>query len=176
MARTATKKSSTVNKVNGIKPDLGLNDSAQQIVVDILKVLLADESLLYIKLRNYHWNVTGTEFFPLHAAFEEQYEKLADVIDDVAERIRQYGVMTPGTMDEFIKSSRLNEQPGVYPNARTMVANLLADHESIIRYLREDIEKIDDDADDVGAEDLLTAILQDHQKMAWMLRAYLEGA
>lgn len=173
---TTTKKAPAASKADGIKPDLGLNEDAQQIVGGILKTLLADESVLYTKLRNYHWNVTGPEFFALHAAFEEQYEKLADVIDDVAEHIRQYGMTTPGTMEEFLKLSRLTEQPGVYPSARTMVANLLADHESVIRYIREDIEKIDDDADDVNSEDLLTGILEYHQKIAWMLRAYLEGA
>jgi starvation-inducible DNA-binding protein len=165
----------TKTKVVEIKPDLGLSENQQQNVANILKVVLADESILYQKLRNYHWNVTGVHFFALHAAFEEQYTEIADVIDEVAERIRQFGVFSPGTMEEFKQLTRLSEQPGLYPDARTMVSELCADHEAMIRHLREDIELIDDKDDEVGAEDLLTGILQQHQKMAWMLRMVLQG-
>lgn len=179
MAKTTTAKT-TAAKPNGtkvaeIKPDLGIAKNQQQDVTNILKIVLADETLLYQKLRNFHWNVTGASFFSLHAAFEKQYNEIADVIDEVAERIRQFGVFTPGTMEELRQITRLSEQPGVYPDARTMVANLVADHESVVRNLRGDIEMIDETADEVGAEDLLTGILQQHQKMAWMLRMVLEG-
>jgi starvation-inducible DNA-binding protein len=162
-------------KTAELKPDLGVSKNQQQDVTNILKIAVADETLLYQKLRNYHWNVTGPQFFSLHTAFEKQYKEIADVIDEVAERIRQFGVFSPGTMEELLQITRLSEQPGVVPDARTMVANLVADHESMIRNLRGDIEMIDEQDDEVGAEDLLTGILQQHQKMAWMLRATLEG-
>jgi starvation-inducible DNA-binding protein len=156
--------------------NLGLSEEARRGVADILKTLLADEMLLYVKLRNYHWNITGPQFIALHELFEEQYDALAEVIDDTAERIRQYGEMTPGTLEEFKKLARLTEQPGEYPDWRTMVANLVADHEALIRCLREDTDTIDDDYDDIASEDFLTGLLQQHQKMAWLLRAHLEGA
>lgn len=174
-AKTKVPKPSAT-KTKGIKPDLGLSDEKNQIVLNILKPLLADETVLYIKLRNFHWNVTGPQFQPLHALFESQYDQLADIIDEVAERIRQHGEYAPGTLAEFQKLARLAEQPGIYPNARTMIANALADQEALVRQIRQDIDTIDDDADEVGSEDLLTGILQQHQKMAWMLRAHLEGA
>lgn len=162
-------------KVAVLKPDLGVSKNQQQDVTNILKIVLADETLLYQKLRNYHWNVTGPQFFALHAAFQNQYKEIADVVDEVAERIRQFGVFAPGTMEELRQITRLSEQPGIVPDARTMVSNLVTDHESVIRNLRGDIEMIDEKDDEVGAVDLLTSILQQHQKMAWMLRAVLEG-
>jgi len=167
-------------KTNGVKtmelkPNLGVSKNQQQDVTSILKIVLADEAILYQKLRNYHWNVTGPQFFSLHKAFEDQYKEIADVVDEVAERIRQFGVFAPGTLEEFKQITRLGEQPGVVPDARTMVANLVADHESVIRNLRGDIEMIDKKDDEVGAADLLIGILQQHQKMAWMLRMVLEG-
>ena len=175
MAKTMTKTNGNGAKTAELKPDLGVSKNQQQDVTNILKIVLSDESLLYQKLRNYHWNVTGPQFFSLHAAFEDQYNEIADVIDEVAERVRQFGVFAPGTMEELMQITRLSEQPGVVPDARTMVSNLVADHESMIRNLRGDIEIIDGKDDEVGAEDLLTGILQQHQKMAWMLRAVLEG-
>ncbi len=155
--------------------NLGIDPEKLPGMLNILSKLLADEMVLYAKLRNYHWNVTGPHFHSLHEMFEDQYTQIAEVVDEVAERIRQYGANAPGTLAEFIQLTRLSEHPGTYPNAKTMVGNAVADHESLIRFLRADIEEIDDEADDVGAEDLLTGLLQQHQKMAWMLRTYLEA-
>lgn len=158
------------------RPEIGLADDAMSQLAGIFKTLLADEYVLYTKARNYHWNVTGPQFIALHRFFEELYTALETVIDEVAERIRQYGQMAPGTMAEFLQLARLKEEaPATYPNAREMVVRLLADYEALVRYLRDDIEKIDDDFEDDGAEDYLTMLLQQHQKTAWMLRSLLEG-
>lgn len=61
------------------------------------------------------------------------------------------------------------------PAAHDMVANLLADHEAIIRQLRVDLETCADTYHDAGSNDFLTGLLEQHEKMAWMLRAFLEG-
>ncbi len=156
------------------EPDLGISQTKRIEVSTTMKVLLADEFLLYTKLRNYHWNVRGPNFIALHRLFEEQYEALAEIVDEVAERIRQYGEFAPGTLEEFKQLSRLAEQPQEYPDWRTMIGNLVADHETIIRELRTDIENIDEDVDDEAAESFLSELVDQHQKMAWMLRMHLE--
>lgn len=156
-------------------PNIGLSAEAQAGVVKILSAVLADEFVLYTRLRKYHWNVTGPEFFSLHEVFEKQYTAIEQTIDVVAERIRTYGVFSPGTLDEFKQHARLQEQPGVNPDAQQMVQDIVNDHETLVRSLREDIEKIDEDYDDVGAEDLLTGLMQEHQTQAWMLRSLLQG-
>jgi starvation-inducible DNA-binding protein len=164
---------------NGTKtanyPDLGLSEKAYKGVVNILRTLLADEHVFYIKLRNFHWNVKGAQFRALHEILEEQYTAAADTIDEIAERIVQYGATAPGTMAEFLDYARLSESSGDVPSAHDIVAKSVADHEALIRYMRKDIKAIGDDYEDVGAEDLLTGLLQQHQKQAWMLRAMLEG-
>lgn len=155
--------------------DIGLNDEERQGVVDILQSALADANLLYIKLRNYHWNVTGPQFRSLHELFEEQYETLAEAIDRIAERIRIYGAPAIGTLQEFQERARLNETPGDYPTARQMVMNLVNDHEAVIRTLRNDIDTIGETYNDLAGQDFLIELLQEHQDMAWMLRSFVEG-
>lgn len=157
-----------------IHPDLGLDDSARMGIVNILRSLLADQHILYMKLRKYHWNVTGLQFHALHLTFEEQYTQLGIQIDETAEKVREYGAFPQGTFAEMIELSRLSETPGENPSARQMLSDLVADHETIIRALRHDIDVIDDDYDDVAAEDFLTGLLHSHQKSAWMLRATIE--
>jgi starvation-inducible DNA-binding protein len=54
-----------------------------------------------------------------------------------------------------------------------MLATLLADHESLIRSLREDVATVNDRHHDVGTADFLTGLLEEHEKAAWMLRSFL---
>ena len=158
-----------------MKPNIGMSDPDRQSVVKLLNTLLADEYVLYTKTRNYHWNVVGPQFNDLHKFFESQYEALDDVVDEVAERGRSLGGQAAGTLAEFSRETRLKEQPGQYPDARVMIANLLADHEAVIQSLRADLVTVMDKHGDAGTSDFLTGLMEKHEKMAWMLRAFLDG-
>ena len=116
-----------------MKPRIGIADDMRRGVVELLSTLLADEYVLYTKTRNYHWNVVGTQFNDLHKFFEAQYEALDEVIDEVAERARSLGGHALGTLAEFTERTRLKEEPQKTPEAKQMLANLLADHETLIR-------------------------------------------
>lgn len=158
-----------------MKPNIGLSDKQRQGVVEILNTLLSDEYVLYTKTRNYHWNVVGPQFHELHRFFEAQYTELNDIVDEVAERARALGGWALGTLAEFSQRTRLKEQPGLYPTAHQMLASLLADHEAIIRSLRTDLETCAQKYHDAGTNDFLTGLMERHEKMAWMLRAFLDG-
>lgn len=151
--------------------DIGLTETQREAVCRMLQALLADEFVLYTKARNYHWNVVGPHFRDLHKLFEEQYEALDDIVDEVAERIRALGGLSPGTLEEFRKLTRLSEKPGHVPPAKEMVRNLALDHEALIRQLRQDIPVVQDQHGDVGTADFLTGLMERHEKYAWMLRA-----
>jgi starvation-inducible DNA-binding protein len=158
-----------------MKPNIGMSDPDRQSVVKLLNTLLADEYVLYTKTRNYHWNVVGPQFNDLHKFFESQYEALDDVVDEVAERGRSLGGQAAGTLAEFSRATRLKEQPGQSPDAHVMIANLLADHEAVIQSLRADLVTVMDKHGDAGTSDFLTGLMEKHEKMAWMLRAFLDG-
>ncbi len=167
-AKTNNQEESTMN------PNIGLADEQRTAVVKILNTLLSDEYVLYTKTRNYHWNVLGPQFNDLHKFFEEQYTELTEVVDDVAERARSLGGWALGTLKEFSQHARLNEHPDQYPNARQMIANLLADHETIVRQLRIDLETAEKHHD-MGTNDFMTGLMEKHEKMSWMLRAFLQA-
>jgi len=158
------------------KVHIGLSSDQRTGVIDCLNTLLADEHVLYTKTRNYHWNVVGPHFRSLHKLFEEQYTQLAGMIDQIAESTRQFGGFTAGTMAEFVELSRLKEQPGRLPDDNGMILDLLDDHEAVIRALREDIERAQNEFKVADAADFLTGLLEAHNKMAWMLRALLGTA
>lgn len=155
---------------------LGLSDEERHGIAEILTPLLADEYVLYTKTRNYHWNVVGPQFNDLHKLFEEQYNALGVIVDDVAERLRAIGLPAIGTLAECLEYTRLPESPGEYPPASQMLVHLLQDYESIVRQLRNDIEMCEDASRDVGTADFLTGLLEQHEKTAWILRALLAEA
>jgi starvation-inducible DNA-binding protein len=165
----------TLRPLEKTKGDLniGISQQNREGVVKILNTLLADEYILYTKTRNYHWNVTGSHFNDRHKFFQEQYEKLDELIDEIAERTRTIGGMSLATLTEFVKESRLKESPGEYPGDLKMISKLLGDHERIIRNLRSDLEICDKKYQDIGTNDFLTGLMEIHEKMAWMLRAHL---
>jgi len=155
------------------KINVGLSDDQRSAIVGSLNRLLADEHVLYIKTRNYHWNVVGPRFHSLHEFFEEVYDQLAEIIDEIAENARQFGGFACGTMTEFLQLARLKETPGRIPDQTDMLRDLLNDHEQIIRSLREDIEKADEELNAPDAADFLTSVLEQHNKIAWMTRSLL---
>ncbi|MCB9287449.1 MAG: DNA starvation/stationary phase protection protein [Lewinellaceae bacterium] len=153
--------------------NIGIQQKKREGAAEMLKHLLADEHVLYIKLRNYHWNVTGIHFKPLHAFFEEQYTAMAGHIDDIAERIRSLGFFAPGSMEEFKAYARLEETQHLNGDAQRMLENLLHGHEAIIQYLRKDQDAALEQYQDAGTQDFLIGLMEAHEKMAWMVRSHL---
>ncbi len=152
---------------------IGISEENLKKVATLLNHNLADEHVLYIKTRNYHWNVTGMHFRSLHEFFEEQYLELALVIDDIAERVRSLGHFAVGSMGEYVKLTRLLETDHREEDAQGMLQSLLNDHETIIRVMREDLETEAEAYNDAGTSDFTTGLMEKHEKMAWMIRAYL---
>lgn len=158
-----------------MKPNIGLTEKKLGSVCDLLNNCLADTHILYFKLRKFHWNVMGDNFMELHKLFESHYEQVQQAIDEIAERVSQLGGIAIGTTSEFSKNSSLKESPGINPaNNLDMIKELLADHESIIKSLRKGIDDCAEKYSDQGTADFLTALIQDHEKMAWTLRRYFK--
>ncbi len=153
---------------------IGIESKNRQAVSNILNRVLANEYVLLVKTKNFHWNVAGTHFSELHKFFDEQYGQIAGFVDDVAERSRSLGEKTAGSLTEFLKLTSLKEHPGKHRESLSMVENLLNDHETIIRELRVDQEACSNKYKDAGTCDFLTGLMEEHEKMAWMLRSYLE--
>jgi starvation-inducible DNA-binding protein len=154
-----------------IQPNIGLDSDVRHSVVGILNNILADEAVLTLKTRSAYWNVRGAGFFELDILFNSQYEQLNDISDEIAERAQMLGGTAIGSLQEFIKYTRVEEQPGVIPD----ILRLLADHEVFIRFLREDVRKCTEEYEDEGTFELLVSIMRLHEKMAWMLRSYIEN-
>jgi len=152
---------------------IGINEESRKAVSDQLVKLLADEFVLYTKTRNAHWNVEGTDFHSMHLFFESQYEQLDDAMDSVAERIRTIGHYAPATLKSFLDLTHLTEKNRDKNDSMSFIKELLEDHESIIEFIRGNIDPFASKYHDYGTSDYITGLMEDHEKVAWMLRAHL---
>lgn len=135
-----------------------------------LNRLQADYQVLYQKLRNYHWNVTGPQFFGLHQQFEAMYNEVATHIDDIAERTLALGQKPVSTLAAQLKIARLKEDSS-QPAAETMVSNLRADLEQLTSELRS-VSRMAAEQNDTATVNLLDGIADAQEKTVWMLRAF----
>ena len=156
-----------------MKPNLGISEVHLQAVSEELNKLLADEFILYTKAKNYHWNVEGANFNEMHRFFENHYELIDEIVDEIAERIRMIGHYTEARLADYLKLTSLLETP--YTNVQNeQLRYLLAAHETIIHNLRRQIPLFNERYKDFGSGDFVTQLLGKHEKMAWMVRAYLQ--
>ncbi|CAN5718053.1 DNA starvation/stationary phase protection protein [soil metagenome] len=148
--------------------------TGNQGVVEGLNGLLADATVFYQKLRHYHWNVAGPDFFELHTKFEEVYTRWAMSIDEIAERTLMVDGVPLHTLAGMLSATRLREDESI-PAAPDMVDAIVSDLQELRTRLVEVIE-LSETADDRGTVNLLDGLTDGIEKDLWMFRAWKKDA
>ena len=148
-----------------------LDPKSAAMVAEKLTQLMADMQIFYTNLRGFHWNVTGQQFYQLHAYFEEQYKAYETHIDDVAERLLQLGARPTAHFSEYLKTARVKEACSKRAGLDMMkvVADTLTTLIADERAIAATAEAVHDNA----TVDLMNSLLDEQEKAAWMLAAYL---
>lgn len=143
------------------------------IVIDHLNQELATAQILLLNAKRYHWTVTGPHFRDYHLRFEELYQAVLPMIDELGERIRMLGG-TPVTSPAQITAETAvpASDPLRHLGPEDMLREALAGEEGAIALMQRGID-LATRADDYGTADLLTEFVQVHQKEAWFLRSML---
>ncbi len=158
-----------------MKTEIGITDANRQAVATELAKILADETVLYTKTKNAHWNIEGPDFYDKHKFFETQFGQLDEVIDSVAERMRSIGHYAPATLKSYLSLTHLTEQISEKNDSQGFIKELLGDHESLIIVLRAHVKSFANDFHDLGTSDFVTGLMETHEKMAWFLRSHLNN-
>lgn len=137
---------------------------------DILNKQVANWTVLFMKLHNYHWYVKGESFFTLHAKFEELYNEAASNIDDLAERLLAVGGKPIAKLSECLEVASIKEATG-QETAEQMVLSIANDFSTMMDELIEGIALAAEEKD-LSTEDLLLAIYASVEKHKWMLDAF----
>lgn len=146
-------------------------ESAKKVSVE-LNQLLADYHVFYMNLRGLHWNITGVQFFGLHAKFEELYDNVADKIDEIAERILSLGQQPVHTLQEYIDSAKLDVVKNV-SEAKPSVEAVLAGLKYFIAKQRQVMELADENGDE-ATNAMMSDFIAEQEKLAWMFTSLLK--
>ncbi len=149
---------------------LNLDSEKTGKTVEQLNVLLADYHLYYQKLRNFHWNIIGQNFFDLHEKFEELYDDAKLKVDEIAERILTLRFQPTSNYSDYLKKSNLEESSSDLEDGE-MVKILLDDHGKILRQMSKVVETAEENADE-GTIDLIGGYIRELEKTSWMLDAW----
>ncbi|WP_439129094.1 Dps family protein [Polaribacter sp.] len=149
---------------------LNINKDKIVPIVSELNVLLADYHLYYQKLRNFHWNVLGENFFDLHNRFEEMYDETKEKIDEIAERIITLKYHPVSNLSDYLEISRIKESSPLKTD-KEMVSTIIEDHRILLDQLNKVIDKAEK-AGDEGTIDLMGAYVRELEKSTWMLNAW----
>lgn len=149
-----------------------MDNSTTKEIKDILNIILSSEIVLYFKTFSYHWNITSKNFSSHHKMLEKQYKELNEIIDQIAEMIRKYGIPVNGSASEFIKQSFIKEKNYMFGNNyKEIFIELVVDHEIMIKNMRKYIDELE--KKDKIASDFLIDISKKHLEFAWFLRSHI---
>lgn len=149
----------------------GISTQGRQWMFEGLERVLADTYTLYLKTQSCHWNVRGSDFYPLHLLFESHYQEMAQAIDEIAERMGALGFFVQASFSYFKGKTKIKEAEKVL-TAKEMVIALVEGHELALKEIRAVMEVAEREKDGASV-DLLGRRLLAHEKMAWFLRNYL---
>lgn len=149
-----------------------LAPSDQEAICEALNQCLAEAAVATMLAQNFHWNVTGMAFGPLHELFQQMYEDHFAAQDEIAERIKALGGHAEGRLAQMLKRSKVSEDDA-RSGPEAMVKAMAQAQETLARTMADTASLAEQHGDNL-TEDLLIARGQVHEKFAWMMRAHLD--
>jgi len=151
---------------------LGFTGAEMESLVMKLNELLANYGVFYQKVRNFHWNITGPDFFELHEKFEEEYLESATIIDGLAERIRVFGSHPYSTYAQFLQNSEIKEIEERITSDQ-MVKELIQDYEVLLSCM---VDAMDEalEIGDIGTQKMMQDLTESLEKKHWMFSAWVQ--
>lgn len=138
-----------------------------------LNIFVANQTLLYTKLHNLHWYVSGPQFFVLHAKFEELYDETTEILDEVAERLLALGGRPVASLKDVLALATIKELPAKTIEGTEAVKIVLQDLKTLLADVKE-IQVLAGENDDPSTEDFFIGYRTKYEKTIWMLEATLK--
>lgn len=150
---------------------VALSTDARTAIADALNQCVAETAVTTMLAQNFHWNVTGMAFGPLHDLFQKIYEDHFIAQDDLAERVKALDAHAEGTLAGMLKRSKVSEFEGT-ASAEKMI-EVMKDAQETLAATLAGAGQLAAEHGDTLTEDLCIARGQKHEKFAWFLRSHL---
>lgn len=142
------------------------------MIAQNLKTVLATTFHFYLKAHKFHWNVIGTDFAQQHEFLGDMWEEVFDAVDPIAEMIRTQGEFAPGSFQEYLELTQIDDPTEEDSNGQVMFEILAADNETLLQVLTDAYQVAESDmAFDIS--NMLAERIAAHRKHGWMLASFL---
>ena len=140
-------------------------------LIDHLNRELASAQMILFNTKRYHWMVSGPHFRDYHLRFDELYQAVLPMVDELGERIRMVNGTPIHAPKQFLELSVVpSSDSTAVLTATQMVAEALEGERRVIDLMHAGIDLATQE-NDPGTADLLTGFVQVHQKESWFLNA-----
>ena len=134
-----------------------------------LQALLVDLTDLHLQGKQLHWNVVGKNFRDLHLALDEVVDAARDFSDDIAERMRAVHALPDARSATVAAQSSLTAIPDDEIDTADCVDAIVSALYATAGTARRIHDEVD--AEDPTSADMIHAILERLEQLAWMIDA-----
>jgi len=163
-----------IASVRSFKTSVDIPAGSRTKIIALLNQHLADSFDLMSQVKQAHWNVKGPDFWQLHKLFDEVAERVAEWVDEFAERVTALGGYATGTVRMAAGSSRLPEFPTDITESMDYVRAVAERLAAFTNSAREAIDQ-SDELTDADTADLFTEVSRCADKYLYFLEAHLQG-
>jgi starvation-inducible DNA-binding protein len=147
--------------VRGFQASPELTDNLQRILVDLIELQLQGKQA--------HWNVVGTNFRDLHLQLDELVDFAREASDTIAERMRALDAIPDGRSDTVAGSTTLPQFPPYERNTTEVVDLITGRIYASVDTIRTAHDAVD--AEDPSTADILHQLIDELEKLAWLIKS-----
>jgi starvation-inducible DNA-binding protein len=144
-------------------------------VADALNPLVADTFALYVKVKNYHWHVSGSHYRDYHLLLDEQAGEIFLMTDVLAERVRKLGGTTIRSIGHIARLSSVKDDGDEFVPPHDMLWRLIEDNKALNARFRA-AHKVADENGDVATASILENYIDETERRVWFLYETAVGA
>lgn len=172
--KQATKTSTQTKTPAQLATTTDLKPEQVQAVTNVVNPLIADTFAMYLKIKNYHWHLSGSHFRDYHVLLDEHAEVFFDSIDVMAERVRRIGGTTIRSVGHVSQLQTIHDDNDDFVAPADMVSRLINDDNHIAQTIRHAIEVCENNQD-VATSNRLEEILDNIERYKWFLFEVSQG-
>ncbi len=155
---------------------VALDENTRLQSIEALNQLLADTISLRDMYKKHHWQVSGPTFYQLHLLFDAHYEKQAELVDMIAERIMALGGVSVAMAHDVAEMTMIRRPPKGREMPAMQLTRLVEAHRHILASSRQ-AAKAAAEAGDDGTNDLIVSdVIRTNEKQTWFLAEHLVSA
>lgn len=168
MNRTQTEQSVEARLAARLATPTDLTAEATRDITAAMNAVLADVFVLYLKVKNFHWHLSGPHFRDYHRMLDDDGQQLLAMTDPIAERIRKIGGGTIKSIGHIARLQRIEDNDAEYVEPLDMLAELRDDNKLLAMRLRETHDVCDQNRD-VATASLIEVWIDETERRTWFL-------